>query len=407
MWFKTSALVSLLPALAAAAPVDSSSSSAQPRIDYDAIVVGGGPSGLSAASGLARVRRSVLLVDSGVYRNGVTRHMHDVIGFDGVTPAYYRFAAREQIAQYGTASLTNGTITKIQPESNNTYFTVTGTYGDNKEVSYTARKVVLATGIKDLLPDTPGLKENWGQGIYWCPWCDGHEHADQGLGIIGPLTSFPTTVREVISLNKDIIGFTNGTDSPDARNKTEAKFPQWQDYLKLKNIPIEDRQITQIERLQNGSDPNADPSLPSHPEHDVFRVHFDKGDPIVRNAFLTNFDSEQYSKLGEETGVALYGGRLAADGSKGLATNVLGVYAIGDANSDNVTNVPHAIFSGKRTAVYLHVQLEREASERELKALNKTSSSIASRDVHERARSFWDLVTGKPGEVLYAGKFDQ
>lgn len=86
MWFKTSALVSLLPALAAAAPVDSSSSdssSAPARIDYDAIVVGGGPSGLSAASGLARVRRKVLLVDSGIYRNAATRHMHDVIGFDG------------------------------------------------------------------------------------------------------------------------------------------------------------------------------------------------------------------------------------------------------------------------------------------------------------------------------------
>lgn len=276
------------------------------------------------------------------------------------------------------------------------------------EVTYRARKVVLATGIKDLLPDTPGIKENWGQGIYWCPWCDGHEHADQGLGIIGPLTSFPGTVREIISLNKDIIGFTNGTDTAEARNKTEASFPQWQDYLKLKNIPIEDRTITKLERIQNGSDPNADPSLPSHPEHDVFRVHFDKGDPIIRNAFLTNFPSEQLSKLGEDTGVQLYGGRLAADGSKGLATNVMGVYAIGDANSDNVTNVPHAIFSGKRTAVYLHVQLEREASLRELAAYNKTSSSsMQARSVDEHARSLWDLVSGQPGDPLYAGKFDQ
>lgn len=79
MWFNAAAVVALLPLLGAAAPV----AETQPRIDYDAIIVGGGPAGLSALSGLARVRRNVLLIDSGVYRNGATRHMHDVIGNDG------------------------------------------------------------------------------------------------------------------------------------------------------------------------------------------------------------------------------------------------------------------------------------------------------------------------------------
>ena len=74
-------LLFALPFLACAAPVE-------PRIDYDAIIVGGGPAGLSALSGLARVRRKVLLVDSGVYRNGATRHMHDVLGNDGISTAY-------------------------------------------------------------------------------------------------------------------------------------------------------------------------------------------------------------------------------------------------------------------------------------------------------------------------------
>lgn len=84
MWFNAPALVSLvLPLLASAAPVTNTTSS--PRIDYDAIIVGGGPAGLSALSALARVRRNVLLVDSGVYRNGPTRHMHDVLGYDGET----------------------------------------------------------------------------------------------------------------------------------------------------------------------------------------------------------------------------------------------------------------------------------------------------------------------------------
>lgn len=81
MWFSAATLLSVLPLLVSAAPVAEN----KPKVDYDAIVVGGGPAGLAALSGLARVRRNVLLVDSGVYRNGPTRHMHDVLGFDGTT----------------------------------------------------------------------------------------------------------------------------------------------------------------------------------------------------------------------------------------------------------------------------------------------------------------------------------
>lgn len=85
MWFNAASALALLPLLGAAAPV----TDVQPRIDYDAIIIGGGPAGLSALSGLARVRRNVLLVDSGVYRNGATRHVHDVIGNDGKTRTHH------------------------------------------------------------------------------------------------------------------------------------------------------------------------------------------------------------------------------------------------------------------------------------------------------------------------------
>lgn len=250
--------------------------------------------------------------------------------------------------------MTNGTVTKIKPEQNNTYFTVTGTFKDNKKTTFTARKIVLGTGIKDLIPSTPGLQENWGKGIYWCPWCDGHEHADQALGLIGPLSSVPGTIREILTLNKDIIAFVNGTDTPANRDATELSSPRWQEYLKLHKVKVENRTIASIERLKDGSDHSADPSLPTAPEKDLFRVHFADGKSVTRAAFLTSFKDEQYSKLGQETGVQLYGTKLGVDPTKGLVTNVPGVYAIGDCNSDNVTNVPHALFSGKRTAVYLH-----------------------------------------------------
>lgn len=271
----------------------------------------------------------------------------------GVTPAYFRWLARKQILHYGTANLVNGTVTSIQPEANNSYFTVSADYPGDIKVVFTTRKVILATGIRDLIPSTPGLAENWGKGVFWCPWCDGHEHADQQLGILGPFSKIVEAVREIITLNRDIILFANGTDTPEERASAEKGFPTWESYLKQRNIKIDNRIITSLKRLANGTVGDEDPSLPSNPEHDLFQLNFETGEPVLRAAILTNFDTAQKSNLGEETGVALYGGRLAADKDHGLVTNIHGIFAIGDANSDNVTNIPHAMYSGKKTAVHI------------------------------------------------------
>ncbi|KAI8959878.1 FAD/NAD(P)-binding domain-containing protein [Daldinia sp. FL1419] len=392
--------LSALPLLSLAGAV--SLSPRDTSVTYDAIIIGGGPSGLSALSGLARVRRNVLLIDSGEYRNGPTRHMHDVIGFDGVTPAYYRWAARQQIAHYETASAINGTVTNIEALNNNTQFDVATTFLNGTDGTVSAKKIILATGLHDILPDTPGLKENWGKGIFWCPWCDGHEHADQSLGLLGPLEEAASLVREISTLNSDIIAFVNGTDTPDARAAAEKSFPNWEKYLQIHNVIVENRTIARINRLKDGGDPPADPSLPTAPEYDLFSVDFTEGESVERAAFFTSFPDEQRSDIGEKLGVTLYGGRLTADNAKGLATNIPGVYAIGDANSDNVTNVPHALFTGKRTAVYLHVQLAREEADKELAG---NGTAVARREAELNLRSIWEEMN--PRDLLYAGEFDQ
>ncbi|KAH6877108.1 sulphydryl oxidase [Thelonectria olida] len=383
---------------------------------YDAIIVGGGPAGLAALSGLARVRRNVLLIDSGEYRNAPTRHMHDVLGFDGVTPAYFRWAARKQLSYYDTVSMTNGTVTKVVPRMNNTRFEVTKLH-NGKEKILTARKVVLATGLRDILPKTPGIEENWGKGIFWCPWCDGHEHADQPLGLLAPLDEVPGMVREMLTLNKDIIAFVNGTDTETIRVLAENKTVDYETYLDIHNVKVDNRTIKEIKRLKDGSDDeDANPSLPSVAEFDEFSVEFAKGLAVKRAAFFASFPSEQRSTVGEDLGVYLYKGRLAADQAAGLSTNIAGVYAIGDANSDNVTNVPHALFSGKRTAVYLHVRLERENAAEEIAAA-KDGNDEAKREFDldetahlprdEEVRSLWERMNEDPRDVLYAGEFDQ
>lgn len=251
-------------------------------------------------------------------------------------------------------TLTNGTVTGIQAANSNvTSFTVQATLPSG-EKTLTARKIVLGTGLKDDLPTTPGLQDNWGKGIYWCPWCDGNEHADQALGLLGPLEDIPGLVREVATLNSDVVAFANGTDTPEARAATEASFPDWEEYLKISNVTVYNQTITSITRLKDGHNPDADPSLATSPEYDLFRVDLDDGTSVERAAFFVSFPDEQKSNVGAELGVTLYGGRLYANEAKGLITNIPGAYAIGDANSDNVTNVPHAIYTGKKAAVYAH-----------------------------------------------------
>ncbi|CEJ62259.1 hypothetical protein PMG11_10762 [Penicillium brasilianum] len=327
-----------------------------PKTDYDVIVVGGGPAGLSALSGVSRVRRTALLFDNQEYRNGPTRNMHDVIGNDGTPPAEFRALAREQILKYPTAHIKNATVKSITPIGTNevSVFSVVDASGKN----YTARKIVLGTGMRDVLPDTPGLQEAWGKGIFWCPWCDGYEHRDQSFGILGNLSDVLGSVLEVNTQFSDIVAFVNGTQTPAGEAQATASHEDWREQLKAWNIKIENRTIASIERLQDGE---THQNKTTDMQFDKFLVHFTTGEPVERNAFITNFAAVQRSSLPYQMHLNVTKEKINVDAS-GMRTNVTGVYAVGDANSDGSTNVPHAMFTGKKAAVYLHVQMSREDS---------------------------------------------
>ena len=332
--------------------------------------------------------------------------------------------------------MSNGTVTRIEPASDHApYFTVhVDTPSSPTPASLTARKVILGTGLRDLLPDTPGVRENWGRGIYWCPWCDGHEHADQPLGLLGPLDDVAGMVREILTLNTDLYALVNGTDTPGVRAAAETAFPQWREYLQIQNVTVDNRTITRVERLRDGVSGAEDPSLATVTEHDLFRVDFAEGPSVERAAFFVSFKDEQRSLVGPDLGVQMYAGRMAGNQSQGFQTNVEGVYAIGDANADNSTNVPHALYTGKRAAVFIQgkflqcqhplvsprgcnkgcwvarlandaaVQLERENGVVELAAAD---AQMQRRSIHEEARSLWERMNGEAGDILYAGDFEQ
>ncbi|KAJ5585614.1 uncharacterized protein N7459_005414 [Penicillium hispanicum] len=366
-----------------------------PKTDYDVIVVGGGPSGLSALSGVSRVRRSALLFDNQQYRNAPTREMHDVIGNDGTPPAQFRGLAREQISKYPSAHFTNSTVLSIVPVGEDSFssFIVSDDTGKN----YTSRKIVLGTGLRDVLPDTPGLKEGWGKGIFWCPWCDGWEHRDQPFGIIGNLSDVLGSVLETNTLFSDIIAFVNGTQTPQGEAQATSQHEGWEEQLKAWNVKIDNRTISSIQRLQDGA---VVQNKTTDQQFDKFRVHFTTGDPIDRNAFIVNFPAVQRSDLPRKMHLNVTNEKIDVN-INGMRTSETGVFAVGDANSDGSTNVPHAMFSGKRAAVYIHVEMSREESQSKVSKRNglvsrRELAKEAARAIGTNLELQWERVEKRP-----------
>lgn len=166
-------------------------------MNYDAIVIGGGPAGLQATLTLARVHRRVLVLDSGRYRNDPASHMHNVVTHDGTAPADFREAAREQVAAYPTATIREDTVTSVRTEGEG-YAVV---LDDPDGTVLTARGLVLATGVRDVLPAVPGVAELWGDLVVHCPFCHGHEFADRPVAVLGTLPAghLPAILAPVVS----------------------------------------------------------------------------------------------------------------------------------------------------------------------------------------------------------------
>lgn len=179
---------------------------------YDAIVVGGGPAGLQATLSLARVHRRVLMLDSGRYRNDAAGHMHNVVTHDGTPPADFRKVAREQVAAYPTATIWEDTVTRVRQDGEE--FRVV--LDDPDGTVLAARGLVLATGVRDTLPDVPGVAELWGDLVVHCPFCHGHEFAGRPVAVLGTQAAghLPTVLAPVVSGTTVL---THGEPAPEVR----------------------------------------------------------------------------------------------------------------------------------------------------------------------------------------------
>jgi thioredoxin reductase len=169
---------------------------------YDVVVIGGGAAGLSGALILARSRRSVLVADAGAPRNAPATGVHGLLGLDGMPPAELLERGRTEVRGYG-GQIVAAEVTAAHPDGG--MFTVA--LADGRVVR--ARRLLVATGLADELPDISGLRGRWGRDVLHCPYCHGWEVRDQAIGVLG---SGPRSMHQALlfrQLSADVVLFTH------------------------------------------------------------------------------------------------------------------------------------------------------------------------------------------------------
>ena len=180
---------------------------------YDVVVVGGGAAGLSAALVLGRARRRVAVIHAGV-RNAPAAHMHGFLSRDGMPPADLLAEGRDEVTGYGV-ELVNDQVLGIDPG-----FVVRVAGGR----TVTARRILMATGVGDELPDVPGVRQRWGKDLLHCPYCHGWEVRDQPLGVLGALPGSAQHALLVRQWSGDVVFFVHTYDlMPAEQRQLEAR----------------------------------------------------------------------------------------------------------------------------------------------------------------------------------------
>ncbi|MEO5744926.1 MAG: NAD(P)/FAD-dependent oxidoreductase [Terracoccus sp.] len=178
---------------------------------YDVVVIGGSAAGLSGALVLSRALRTVLVVDAGSPRNAPATHLHGFLSRDGIPPAELLTAGRHEVTGYG-GQILEATVTELVPDGRSGFWAL---LQDGQRIS--ARRLLVATGLRDELPDLPGLRGRWARDVLHCPYCHGHEVRGRQLGVLG---GTPGAVRYALIVRQwshDVVYFT----PPDLLTATE------------------------------------------------------------------------------------------------------------------------------------------------------------------------------------------
>ncbi|GGF27515.1 NAD(P)/FAD-dependent oxidoreductase [Flavobacterium limi] len=295
--------------------------------NFDIIIIGGSYSGLSAAMSLGRSLRQVLIIDSGLPCNRQTPHSHNFITLDGEKPAAISAKARLQLEFYKTVQFYNGLAVKALQTENG--FEITTESGD----LFTARKILFATGVKDLLPEIKGFSDCWGISVLHCPYCHGYEVKYEKTAIIANGEMGYEYAKLISNWTKDLRLCTNG--------KSTLTLEQTKS-LEKHGISILEQEIESLE----------------HNSGQIKQIIFKNQEKIDVKAIYARPPFEQHCHLPEALGCELNEqGLIKVDFMQ--KTTVPGIYASGDATTQ-MRSVAIAVSTGSFAGAVINKDLIEE-----------------------------------------------
>jgi thioredoxin reductase len=266
---------------------------------FDCIIIGGGPAGLTCAIFLGRYRRNVLIFDSGEPRNHASRGVHGFLGQHGIPPGELLARGRDEAESVGV-NIRRARVTNV--ESVGDAFEVTTSDGGAAR----ARRIVLAYGVRDELPDIPGIESYYGKSVYHCPDCDGFEVSDRKIGVIGWGKKAVGLALKMRQWSDQITIFTHGRE----RDWSEEHFSK----LLAESIGVKDERITTLE--------GSDGQLQS--------LVLDTGERVAVDAAFFTIGVTRSCTLAEDIGCEVDPEKPNVIVNEHRRTTVEGVYAVGD-----------------------------------------------------------------------------
>lgn len=280
---------------------------------FDVIIIGGSYSGLASAMALGRALRKVLIIDSGKPCNEQTPHSHNFITQDGKTPKEISDVAKEQVMKYKTVQFHNElAINGIKTKNGFEIATQTGE-------AFAAKKLLFATGIKDIMPNLEGFSECWGISIIHCPYCHGYEVRNEKTAIFGNGDYGFEFSKLINNWTKELTLYTNGKSTL-TKEQTQK--------LKDNNIEIVESEIEKFE----------------HNNGQIQNIIFKDGSKTAIKAIYARPAFEQHCTIPTELDCELNEhGYIQVDAFQ--KTTISGIYACGD-NTTFMRSVANAVAMG-------------------------------------------------------------
>lgn len=293
----------------------------------DVLIVGGGPAGLSAALLLGRCRRTVLLVDDGNPRNAPSPAMHGYLSRDGMRPLEFLETSRLEAARYPTVTQVQGRVLTAVCEEGG----FRAGLSDGRRVR--SKKLLIATGVEDLLPALPRFADFYGRSIHHCPYCDGYEWSDAPLAVLAEGGAAYGLCLELLNWSHDLRLLCQGSCLLDARQKERL--------LRL-GIEIIEDSVTDL----------------LGEEGRLAGIRLASGRLLEVKALFFNSGQAQRSRLLQELGCEI-GQKGTAETDKWSETKVKGLFVAGDASKD-AQMVVVAASEGALAAVAINRELLQE-----------------------------------------------